>query len=118
MADTAAPDPPVSSEFVLVLVTVPDSEIAHRISNVLVGEKLAACVNIVPGIRSVYAWKGEICNEGELQCLIKTRRSLFAVVRGRVKDLHPYQVPEIVALPLVEGNAEYLEWLRDNTRES
>jgi periplasmic divalent cation tolerance protein len=118
MAETTAPGTPISIEFVLVLVTVPDSEVADRISKVLVGEKLAACVNIVPGIRSVYAWNGEICDEGELQCLIKTRRSLFAAVRERVKELHPYQIPEIIALPLVEGNAEYLGWLRGSTRAS
>jgi periplasmic divalent cation tolerance protein len=104
------------SELVIILVTVPDGEVADRIAHALVVEKLAACVNVVPGVRSVYAWEGEICNEGELQCLIKTRRALFPAVQERVLSLHPYQVPEIIALPLVEGNAEYLAWLRDNSR--
>jgi periplasmic divalent cation tolerance protein len=115
MADPA--QPPLSpSEFVVILVTVPDGEVADRIAHTLVTERLAACVNIVPGVRSVYAWEGEICNEGELLCLLKTRRSLFPVVRDRVLALHPYQIPEIIALPLSEGHAEYLAWLRDSTR--
>jgi len=114
----ATPEPPSPSEFVVVLVTVPDGEVADRIAHALVAEKLAACVNVVPGVRSVYAWEGEICNEGELQCLLKTRRALFPVVRERVLALHPYEIPEIIALPLVEGHAEYLVWLRDNTRSS
>jgi periplasmic divalent cation tolerance protein len=109
-------EPPLPSEFVIVLVTVPNDAAADRIAHALVTERLAACVNVVPGIRSVYAWEGEICNEGELLCLLKTRRALFPAVRERVLALHPYQVPEIVALPLVEGSAEYLAWLRDNTQ--
>ena len=110
-ADSLAP-----AEFVIVLVTVPNEEIAGRLAHDLVAEKLAACVNVLPSVRSVYAWEGEICNEGELLCLLKTRRALFPAVRDRVRGLHPYQVPEIIALPLVEGDPAYLAWLRDNTR--
>jgi periplasmic divalent cation tolerance protein len=90
--------------------------VADRIAHTLVAEQLAACVNVIPAVRSIYAWEGEICNEAELQCLLKTRRSLFPAVRERVLDLHPYQTPEIIALPLVEGHSDYLAWLRDNTR--
>jgi periplasmic divalent cation tolerance protein len=115
MVDRPA-DLPSATDFVIVLVTVPDDEVANRLAHTLVTEKLAACVNVLPGVRSVYAWEGEICNEGELLCLLKTRRELFPAVRDRVLSLHPYQVPEIVALPLVEGDDAYLAWLRDNTR--
>jgi periplasmic divalent cation tolerance protein len=73
-------------------------------------------VNILPGLRSIYAWEGKVCDEGEVLCVIKTRRALFAAVRERVVSLHPYEVPEIIALPLVEGSAPYLAWLRDETR--
>jgi len=111
-----APDSPPPADFIVVLVTVPDDEVAGRLAHALVSEKLAACVNVLPGVRSVYAWEGEICNEGELLCLVKTRRELFSTVRERVLELHPYQVPEIVALPFLEGSAPYLTWLRDNTR--
>jgi periplasmic divalent cation tolerance protein len=104
------------AEFVIVLVTVPDEQVASRIAQALVSEKLAACVNVLPGVRSVYAWKGEICNEGELLCLLKTRRALYPGVRERVLQLHPYEVPEIIALPLIEGSDNYLAWLRDSTR--
>jgi len=112
----SSPVSPSPTDFVVVLVTVPDDEVANRLAHALVAEKLAACVNVLPGVRSVYAWEGEICNEGELLCLLKTRRDLFPAVRERVLSLHPYQVPEIVALPLVEGSDGYLAWLRDNTR--
>lgn len=115
MVESASESPPLA-DFIVVLVTVPDDEVAGRLAHTLVSEKLAACVNVLPGVRSVYAWEGEICNEGELLCLIKTRRELFSAVRERVLELHPYQIPEVVALPLVEGSAPYLTWLRNGTR--
>jgi periplasmic divalent cation tolerance protein len=115
MVESALESPP-PADFIVVLVTVPDDEVAGRIAHALVSEKLAACVNVLPGVRSVYAWEGEICNEGELLCLLKTRRELFPDVRERVLALHPYQIPEIVALPLAEGSAPYLAWLRGGTR--
>jgi len=115
MADEAPPAL-APADFVVVLVTAPNEDVAGRLAHDLVAEKLAACVNVLPSVRSVYAWEGEICNEGELLCLIKTRRALFPAVRERVLDLHPYQIPEIIALPLVEGNDDYLAWLRDSTR--
>lgn len=111
-----ATDSLAPTEFVIVFVTVPDEAFAERLARDLVSEKLAACVNVLPSVRSVYAWQGEICNEGELLCLLKTRRALFPAVRERVLDLHPYQVPEVIAIPLVEGSETYLAWLRDNTR--
>jgi periplasmic divalent cation tolerance protein len=112
MAENPTPSP---DQFVVILVTVPDDKIAGQLAHALVEERLAACVNVLPAVRSIYAWKGEICNEGELLCLLKTRRALFDAVRERVLDLHPYEVPEVIALPLVEGSATYLQWLHDTT---
>ncbi len=103
-------------EFVVVFVTAPDADAAANLAKTLVTEKLVACVNIVPGLRSIYAWEGKVCDEVEVLCVMKTRRALFAAVRERVLALHPYEVPEIIALPLVEGSAPYLAWLRDETR--
>jgi periplasmic divalent cation tolerance protein len=111
--DTTQPD-----EFIVVFVTLPDADLATDLAKTLVTEKLVACVNILPGLRSVYAWEGKVCDEKEILCVLKTRRALFAAVRERVTALHPYQVPEIIALPLVDGNAPYLAWLRGETRAS
>jgi periplasmic divalent cation tolerance protein len=110
------PSAPAPGDFVVVLVTVPTDEVATQIAKTLVGEKLVACVSILPAVRSIYAWEGKVCDEGELLCVLKTRRELFTAVRDGVLALHPYQVPEIVALPLVEGSPAYLTWLAAETR--
>jgi periplasmic divalent cation tolerance protein len=115
MANDATPSP---ADLVVVMVTVPDDEVAGRLARSLVSEKLAACVNVLPRIRSIYAWQTEICDEGETLCLLKTRRELFPAVRQRVRELHPYRIPEIIALPLAEGDEAYLAWLRDSTRRA
>jgi len=112
----APPDAAQPGDFVVVFVTAPSAEVAANLAKVLVTEKYVACVNILPGLRSIYAWEGKMCDEQEVLCVLKTRRSLFAAVRERVVALHPYQVPEIIALPLVDGSAPYLAWLRDETR--
>ena len=106
---------PLPEDFIAVLVTVPNEEVATTLARALVGEKLVACVNILPSVRSIYAWQGEMCDESELLCVLKTRRALFPAVEDRVLDLHPYQVPEIIALPLVLGHSPYLGWLFDET---
>lgn len=104
------------SDFTVVFVTVPNADVAVALAKTLVAEKLVACVNILPGLRSIYVWDGKPCDETEFLCVLKTRRALFPAVRDRVTALHPYQVPEIIALPLVEGNLPYLAWLREETR--
>jgi periplasmic divalent cation tolerance protein len=114
---SALPEAVQAGDFVVVFVTAPNAELAAALAKTLVTEKLVACVNIVPGLRSIYAWEGKVCDESEVLCVLKTRRALFAAVRERVIELHPYQVPEIIALPLVEGSAPYLAWLRDETLE-
>jgi periplasmic divalent cation tolerance protein len=98
---------------IIILSTVPAAE-AGRISEALVSERLVACVNAMP-VRSCYRWKGEICRDREELLIMKTRESLFARVMERVKELHPYEVPEILALPVWGGFAGYLEWVREET---
>ena len=98
---------------ILVLSTVPESESA-RISETLVSEGLVACVNATP-VRSCYRWKGEICRDREELLIMKTRESLFARVMERVRELHPYEVPEILALPVWGGFGGYLQWVMAET---
>lgn len=99
----------------VVLITVPSEEVARTLAKTLVEERLAACVNIVPGLTSVYRWQGKVVEDQELLLLVKTTTHAFPRLKERVKALHPYTVPEIVALPIAEGNREYLDWLRENT---
>jgi periplasmic divalent cation tolerance protein len=99
----------------LVLVTVPDQDAARAIARAVVGDKLAACVNIVGPIRSIYRWQDAIEDEAEFLLLIKTRARLYARVEARVKELHSYQVPEVIALPIESGSAQYLGWLLEAT---
>ena len=95
----------------LVLCTCPDEASAARIAQALVAERLAACVTRLPGARSVYRWQGAIEQADEVQLLIKTARAGFEPLRTRLAALHPYAVPEILALPVEAGHAPYLDWL-------
>jgi periplasmic divalent cation tolerance protein len=99
----------------LILCTCPDGESAARIARVLVEERLAACVNRVPGLTSVYRWQGEIHEDSEVLLLIKTRSELFESLRARLVALHPYDVPEVIALDIAAGHAPYLDWRRTET---
>lgn len=103
-------------EFCVILCTVPNKDVALDIANNLVSNKLAACVNIVPGLTSVYTWKGEICNDQELLCIIKTKKTLYLEVEETIKKLHPYEVAEIIALPISSGSADYLQWIENVTK--
>jgi periplasmic divalent cation tolerance protein len=98
-------------DFIVVLITVGTSEEGERLAHALVGERLAACVNRIPNIQSVYRWQGKVEQSQEELLLIKTRRELFRALEKRVGELHSYEVPEIIALPLIEGNEAYLRWL-------
>lgn len=100
---------------VVVLVTAPDAGVAARIARALVEERLVACASLLPGLRSIYRWEGRIADEAETLLFIKTRRDRFSALAARVKALHPYQVPEIVALPVVAGFEPYLRWLEAET---
>lgn len=101
--------------FSVVLVTTGSEEEAERIAACLVDERLAACVNIVGPIRSVYRWEGTVQNERELLLIIKARTDAFARLQERVSELHSYDTPEIIALPITAGFEPYLHWLRDST---
>ena len=104
------------SEALIVFVTVAARADGERIAEALVGEQLAACVNIVGPIRSIYRWQGEICRDDEHLLIIKTTRARYAALEARVKALHSYEVPEVVALPIELGSAQYLAWIGDMTR--
>lgn len=101
--------------FLLVTTTTETKEEAQKIARYLVGEKLAACVQIMGPITSTYRWKGNIETAEEWLCLIKTRESFFAQVENAIKKLHSYETPEIIAVPIVKGSKEYLDWLDGET---
>lgn len=105
----------METPYIVVLITASDEEEAAKIAQILVEEKLVACVNIVPGLRSIYTWQGEIEDETESLMLCKTRRDLFDSLQNRVKELHSYTVPEIIGLPVIAGSNDYLGWIRDVT---
>lgn len=105
------------SEYCVALVTAPDKEVAADIAGKLVTEGLAACCNVIPGVRSIYTWKGEVCNDAEVLCVYKTTRELFERFTRRVVELHPYDVPEVVSLDIDQGHAPYLNWISEVTGE-
>ena len=105
------------SERLVVLSTVGSAEDAERIARALVEQRLAACVNVVPGLVSVYRWKGNVEREDERLLVIKTRRERFSALREALAALHPYEMPEILALPVEEGSPAYLEWLDESVAE-
>ncbi|XP_076899901.1 protein CutA, chloroplastic-like [Bidens hawaiensis] len=102
---------------IVVYVTVPNKEAGKKLAGSIVKEKLAACVNRVPGIESVYLWNGEIQTDSEELLIIKTRESLLNALTEHVKQNHEYDVPEVIALPITGGSIPYLEWLKNSTRE-
>ncbi|KAI3725613.1 hypothetical protein L1987_65404 [Smallanthus sonchifolius] len=102
---------------IVVYVTVPNKEAGKKLAASIVKEKLAACVNRVPGIESVYLWEGEIQTDSEELLIIKTRESLLNALTEHVKANHEYDVPEVIALPITGGSVPYLEWLKNSTRE-
>lgn len=103
--------------YVTVLTTTATEAEAEAIAEALLAEELAACVQIMP-IRSRYVWKGAVQREAEQLLLIKTRAGLFELVRGKIRTLHSYDTPEIVALPVVAADADYLTWLAGVTRDA
>lgn len=92
-------------------VTMPNQQEATALARVLVEEGLAACVNVIPGVRSIYQWEGRICEEEEVLCLVKTRPAIFERVRDRILEVHSYDVPEVLAFAVDDGSPEYLAWL-------
>lgn len=100
----------------VVLVSAPQGEKAAALARALVEQKLAACVNRVPGVQSTYVWEGKLVEEGEDLLVIKTDKTKFKALVKAVKALHPYKVPEVLALRVKEGNRDYLSWLLDSVR--
>ena len=110
---TAAPGD--GDGLVLALSTAPDAEQARRIGTTLVEERLIACANLVPGVTSIYRWNGGVQVDGEVLIIMKTRRALVPRLKERLPQLHPYEVPELVVTPVVDGLGPYCRWVRDET---
>jgi len=104
------------SEFVFIYTPLPDMAAAETLARALVGDRLAACVNICPGVVSVYEWKGEIEAAAEVVAFIKTRHALVDETMAAMRKLHPYEVPAFLVLPIESGNDDYLAWARGQVR--
>jgi periplasmic divalent cation tolerance protein len=103
-------------EPIVVLVSAGSALNAETIARALVDQRLAACVNVLPGMRSIYRWQGRVAEDSEWLLVIKTERSHFAAVESCVRSLHTYEVAEVIALEIVEGSKPYLDWLLAQTR--
>ena len=105
----------MESQALVVYCTCPDQVVAERIAEAVVDERLAACVNLIPGLTSIYRWEGQMQHDVELLLIIKTRSAVYPQLEARLRELHPYQVPGIIALPIQAGSAAYLNWIAGNT---
>ena len=101
---------------ILILSTADSLDLARGIASALVEAGEAGCVNIVPGMHSIYRWEGKVREEGEVLLLIKTTRDRFEDVRARIRQLHSYQIPEVIAVPITLGDTEYLLWLGEQVK--
>lgn len=99
----------------VVFSTFPSPDKAAEIARTLVDERLAACVNIVPSVRSIYRWQGQVCDETETLAIIKTSTERLAPLTARLTELHPYELPEVVAIAVTGGHEPYLSWVTDQT---
>jgi periplasmic divalent cation tolerance protein len=99
----------------LVFTNAPDRDVATRIAQALVDKRLAACVNVLAGCTSVYRWQGQVERAEEIPVLIKTRVSRFPEVEAMIRHLHPYELPEVIAVPVTQGLPEYLQWVAEET---
>jgi len=95
----------------LILCTCSDAEVADKLAGTLITQKLAACVNILPGVRSVYEWQGEVEISQEQLLLIKSHQDRYAAIEATLQSLHPYQLPEIIAVAIENGSPDYLKWI-------
>jgi periplasmic divalent cation tolerance protein len=101
---------------IMVFTNLPDSDIARSIARSLIDERLAACVNILPAMQSIYRWQGAVEEAGEVAVVIKTTEGLYPQVEAAIVKLHPYDIPEILALPIVAGLPAYLDWIKSETK--
>ena len=106
-------------DVIVVFITAPSREVAHQIANGLLEQKLAACVNVVPAVQSIYSWQGAVQSDDEVLLIVKSRAALFEEkLLPAVQDMHPYEVPEIIALPVIMGSKSYLDWVEVETGAS
>lgn len=105
------------TQYILVMVTAPSAEVGQQIVDLLIEKKLAACVNMIPAVKSSYLWQGESFEDEEVLLLVKTRAQLFETeLVPAIQSIHPYQVPEIIALPILMGSQSYLDWIGEMTQ--
>lgn len=107
----------MAEEYIQVFTTTEKKEEAERIAKALVDRKLAACVQIVGPVVSTYWWKGNVEKGEEWLCFIKSKREIYEELEGTIKEVHPYETPEIIALPIVAGSKDYLEWLGEEVKK-
>ncbi|HID47587.1 MAG TPA: divalent-cation tolerance protein CutA [Methanothermococcus okinawensis] len=100
-------------EYIVVFITVPNVEVGEKIGHTLIKEKLAVCINITSEVKSIYFWKGNIEEDREHLLVVKTRRDRFESLEKKIKEIHPYEVPEIIALPVILGSKDYLNWIEE-----
>jgi periplasmic divalent cation tolerance protein len=106
--------PNAQDNFCIVLVTAPDEAVAQKLARTVLEQKLAACVNVIPGMISFFWWQNKIDEQAEVLLVIKTMQAKVSALMAAVKQAHPYEVPEIISLPIVEGSEDYLRWVRDS----
>jgi periplasmic divalent cation tolerance protein len=104
------------SDYIVIFVTSGSYEEALKVGKTLVDDELVACANIIPQIRSIFHWKGEICDESETLLIMKSKAALFDKIVDRVLKLHSYDVPEIISLPILSGSTDYLNWIAEVTK--
>ena len=106
------------TDYVIVMTTLPADADAAAFAHTLVETRLAACVNLLPGMESIYWWEGKVEQERERQIVIKTSRARIVALWERVREIHPYDLPEFIVLPIVDGSDAYLRWVGESTRTS
>ena len=103
------------NNYIQVITTISDKPGAEKIANALIEKKLAACVQMLGPVKSIYRWKEKVETAKEFMCVIKTRKTLYKKVEKQIKEIHPYEVPEIIAVSIVKGSRDYLKWLSKET---
>ncbi len=105
------------TDCLLVMTTLPSREIAKALAQNALEQKLAACINIIPNITSLYTWEGKVCEEDECLLLIKTTQSRYAELEGWLRSEHPYTLPELIVTPITQGLPDYLGWIKESTQQ-
>ena len=105
------------NKFIMIITTVNSDSAAKKIAQALIEEKLAACVNIIPSVTSIFRWEGKVSTESELILIAKSKKKLFDEIKDKILSLHPYKLPEIITVPIVDGSKEYLKWVEDELKD-